>query len=126
MCSDIAARSSTVDRPLRGIGAVLLTLSGLAAAFGVASCCALPFLLATIGLGTAWLGGSATLAAPHIGVLRAAAAICLMGGGSLLWWQRKVIACAAGGICTHPTIRGLTLVGLLAGVALLYLGYAYA
>jgi hypothetical protein len=36
-------------RPLRDTGATLLTLSGFAAAFGVASCCGLPFLLGTMG-----------------------------------------------------------------------------
>src|ERR1700736_4589567 len=44
------------DRPARGAGATLLTLAGVVGAFGVASCCGLPFLLATFGLGTAWLG----------------------------------------------------------------------
>jgi hypothetical protein len=39
--------------------------NGLAAAFGLASCCGLPFLLASMGLGTAWLTGFALLAAPH-------------------------------------------------------------
>jgi mercuric ion transport protein len=39
-------------QPTRGFGAVLLTLGGVVAAFGVASCCGLPFILATLGLGT--------------------------------------------------------------------------
>ena len=52
-------------QPTRGFGTVALTLGGLVAAFVVASCCGLPFLLATAGLGTAWLGGFALLAAPH-------------------------------------------------------------
>ncbi|MBN8907782.1 MAG: hypothetical protein J0H99_14365, partial [Rhodospirillales bacterium] len=58
------------------------------AAFGVASCCALPFLLATLGLGTAWLGGIALLAAPHRLFLLAASALCLVAGAVLLWRQR--------------------------------------
>ncbi len=126
MSLDLAARSPTAARPPRGTGAVLLTMGGLAAAFGVASCCALPFLLATIGLGTAWLGGIALLAAPHRGVLLAAAAVCLAGGAVRFWRQRTAVVCAPGGVCSHPAIRSLTLVGLLAGLVLLYLGYAYA
>jgi mercuric ion transport protein len=53
----------------RASGAALLTLGGLAAAFGLASCCALPLLLTTLGLGTAWLSVVAVMAAPHRGVL---------------------------------------------------------
>ena len=47
------------DRTVHGSGTVLLTLGGLIAAFGVASCCGLPFLLATLELGTAWRGAVA-------------------------------------------------------------------
>lgn len=113
--------------PARGSGAVLLTASGLAAAFAVASCCGLPFILATLGLGTAWLYGVAVLAAPHRQALLAVAAICLVGGVILLWRQRRSSAgCAPGGVCTKPAVRALTTVGLLVGFVLLYLGYAYA
>jgi mercuric ion transport protein len=114
------------DQPARGAGAVLLTLAGLAAAFGVASCCGLPFLLATLGLGTAWLGGFALLAAPHRVFLLAAAAVCLVGAAVLLWRQRGAVACAPGAICARPVVRSITVIGLLVGTVLLYLGYAYA
>lgn len=114
------------DRPAGGASAVLLTAAGLAAAFGVASCCGLPFLLATAGLGTAWLGGFALLAAPHRMFLLAAATVCLAGAALLLWRQRSHAVCAPGAICSRPMIRGATMVGLLVGLVLLYLGYAYA
>jgi mercuric ion transport protein len=90
--SDLSTASQ--DRPARGTGPVLLTLAGLVAAFGVASCCGLPFVLATLGLGTALLGGFALLAAPHWALLLAAAAVCLAGGAVLVWRQRSVVACA--------------------------------
>jgi hypothetical protein len=62
MSSDLSDRSTETALPTRGSGAaVLLTASGLAAAFAVASCCGLPFLLATLGVGTAWLYGVAVL-----------------------------------------------------------------
>jgi mercuric ion transport protein len=114
------------EQPARGAGPVLLTLAGLVAAFGVASCCGLPFLLATLGLGTAWLGGFALLAAPHRVLLLVAAAICLAGAVVLLWRQRHEAACAPGAICARPAIRSITVIGLLVGFVLLYLGYAYA
>lgn len=112
-------------RPMRDVGAVMLTLGGLGAAFGAASCCGLPFLLATAGVGTAWLGGFALLAAPHRIFLLTAAALCLLTAGVLLWRQRAAV-CLPGSVCSLPAVRGLTVIGLLAGLALLYLGYAYA
>jgi mercuric ion transport protein len=127
MPSDVPAGSAKTAPAARGTGAVLLTASGLAAAFAVASCCGLPFILATFGLGTAWLYGVAVLAAPHRVALLAAAAICLVGGAVLLWRQCRTAAlCTTGSVCTKPAARGLTTAGLLAGFVLLYLGYAYA
>ena len=113
------------DQPARGSSAVLLTLGGLVAAFGVASCCGLPFMLATLGLGTAWLGGFALLAAPHRLFLLAAATVCL-GGAAILLLRQRAVVCAPGAVCTRPAIRRLTMIGLLVGVVLLYLGYTYA
>jgi len=125
--TDLSAKSPETALPARGSGAVLLTAGGLAAAFAVASCCGLPFILATLGLGTAWLYGVAVLAAPHRPALLAVAAACLVGGAVLLWRQRQTSAlCAPGGVCTKPAVRGLTTVGLLTGFVLFYLGYAYA
>lgn len=118
-------RDAASERPLRDVGAVVLTLGGLGTAFGAASCCGLPFLLATAGLSTAWLGGFALLAAPHRIFLLIAATLCLAVGAALLWRQRAA-ACAPGSVCSRPAVRGLTAVGLLAGLALLYLGYRYA
>ena len=99
-------------------------MSGIAAAFGVASCCGLPFLLATLGLSSAWLGGLALLAAPHRTLLLSAAAICLAAGAVLLW--RRQPACASGSIFSKPVVRGLTAFGLVVGLAFLTIGYLYA
>jgi hypothetical protein len=35
-------------------------------------------------------------------------------------------ACTSGAFCSRPAVRSLTLTGLLVGLVLLYLGYAYA
>lgn len=112
--------------PIRSGVAVLLTASGLAAAFAAASCCGLPFVLATLGLGTVWLYGIAELAAPHRLALLITAAAMLVCGSSLLWDQSRIAArCGSGGVCAKPAVRRFTMVGLLLGFALLYLGYAY-
>ena len=109
-----------------GAGSALLTLGGIAAAFGLASCCGLPLLLASAGLGTAWLTGFALLAAPHRSVLLLAGAAGLAGGAAMLWRQQRAGACAPGALCARPAAKVSILLGLLLGAALLYLGYTYA
>jgi mercuric ion transport protein len=115
----IAARSPKA-------AAALLTLAGLAAAFGAASCCALPLLLAAAGMSAAWLGGIALMAEPHRDILLAIGALCLSGGGILLWRQQlRAAGCGRNGACTPAAIRVLNLVALLIGFGLLWAGYSY-
>ncbi|MGO8916761.1 MAG: mercuric transporter MerT family protein [Stellaceae bacterium] len=125
--SDLRAKAPPAERPVRGTGAVLLTLGGLVAAFGVASCCALPLFLTTLGLGSAWLGGVGVLAAPHRALLLGGGALCLAAAGVLLWrQQRAAVTCAPGTVCAPPAIRVMILIGLLIGAGLLWAGYRYA
>ncbi len=112
-------------QPLRDTGATLLTLGGLTAAFGVASCCGLPFLLAMSGVSSAWLGGIALLAAPHRPLLLWVGALCLAAAAAL-FWRRSAAVCIPGAVCSKPAVRGLTAIGLVAGLALLTIGYLYA
>ena len=107
-------------------GASLLTIAGIAAAFGVASCCALPILLTTAGLSAAWLGSIAIHAAPYRELLLCLSLFSLLGGAVLLFrQQRAAMACDPNGICTPRPIRILLLAGLICGAVLLWLGYSY-
>lgn len=116
--------AAPLGRPVEDRGVVLLTTGGLIAAFGLASCCALPIFLGTAGISTAWLVGFAELSAPHRSALLLTASLCFAAAGVLLFRQRRT-ACPAGSICSRPAVRGLTVAGLLAGLVLLYLGYMY-
>ncbi|WP_394999819.1 mercuric transporter MerT family protein [Sphingomonas sp.] len=112
--------------PPKATATSLLTVAGLAAAFGVAACCALPLLLISLGLSTAWLGGIASVAEPNRALLLVLAALALSGGAYFLWRQQRHAAkCGPNGVCTPPAVRVLTLVGLLMGVVLLIAGYLY-
>ena len=82
--ADPAGEAPAPRRATVGSGTLLFTLGGLAAAVGLASCCALPLLFTTLGLSTAWLGGVALMAAPHRGPLLVIGALFLAGGAILL------------------------------------------
>jgi mercuric ion transport protein len=102
----------------------VLTAGGLLAGFAAAACCALPLLLGTLGLGSAWLFTVARVAAPH------RTAILMVGGVTLalaavLWWRQRTDVCEPGAWCAKPGVRILTLIGLLIGVVLLVAGYVY-
>lgn len=103
--------------------ALLLTLGGLTAAFGAATCCALPMLLAGAGLGTTWLIGIAAIVAPHRIALVTATAICLVAGGVVFAWHRRAVACGA---CGHRIVTRLVAITMTLGVVLAVLGYVYA
>jgi hypothetical protein len=48
-----AGKAAPQDAPARNIDALLLAAGGVAAAFGAVSCCALPLLLGSFGVGSA-------------------------------------------------------------------------
>jgi len=110
----------------REIGSLLLVAGGLAAAFGAASCCALPLLLGSLGLGSAWLVAVAWFAAPHKIALLITAVLGLLGGSSVFLWRRRVAACAPGTVCSRPTTTALLAILVLTGGILAVLGYLYA
>ena len=85
-------RLGTRNGTRSGRGAGLLTLGGLVAAFGVASCCAIPLLLTVLGVSATWLFGIAVVAAPYRASLLVIAALCLLGGAGLLWRQQQAAA----------------------------------
>src|SRR3546814_12179889 len=115
---------SQTSRPPKGIGTATFTLAGIAAAFGLAACCALPFLLASAGLGAAWLAGVAVVAPPYRTPLLTIGALSLLAGAVLLTRQQLIAARRGGGGVSTP--RGARLGppgGLSAGGARLWAGY---
>ena len=109
----------------RETGALLFAAGGLAAAFGAASCCALPLLLGSLGLGSAWLATVAWFAAPYRLALLAIAIICLVGGGAF-FWRRRVASCTRGVARRRPAITALVTGILSVGAVLVVLGFMFA
>lgn len=91
----------------------LLTLGGIGASFGLAACCALPFYLAALGIGTAWIGDIGIYAEFHRPVFFVVAIAGLVGGAALFWFQRRSMP--------RP-LFWVTAFGLLLGFVFLFLG----
>lgn len=109
-----------------GSAPVIFTTAGVAAAFALASCCAIPLLLYTLGIGTtAWLTSLGIISIQYREILTWAAAAGLGAGGFMLWRQWRAKTCAPGSLCARPWVRGLTAMALLLGVTMLYFGYKY-
>lgn len=118
--TDIKISRKTVSET----GATLLVAGGLVSAFGAASCCALPVLLGSLGLASAWLGSLGLVAGPHRAALLLIAVIGLVGGGVLMWRPRAA-ACTPGSVCARPLPAALVAVALSLGAVLTVLGFAF-
>lgn len=110
------------DRPITSGGARLLSLGGIAAALGAASCCVIPFALFTFGVSGAWIGNLTALE-PYQPIF-AAVALGFIGLGA--WRQRRKvqIACADGYCGTKRADRvariGLWTASVLVVVAVVF------
>jgi mercuric ion transport protein len=126
MTDDSQTAAPEQRAPMRDTGALLLAAGGLAAAFGAASCCALPLLLGTVGLGSAWLVAVAWIAAPHRLALLNVAILCLGSGAGVFLWRRRAAACVPGAACGRPAMTTLLVGALSLGTVLVVLGFMYA
>jgi mercuric ion transport protein len=107
-----------------GAAAVILAVGGVLAGLATASCCALPILLGTFGLGGAWLFRLAVVAAPHRTALLVIGGLSLVIAAVLLWRQPTSV-CTSGSWCAKPGVRIITSIGLAIGALLLWAGYVY-
>src|SRR5262245_43106276 len=103
-----------------------IAAGGLLAAFGVASCCALPVALSMLGIRAASLVGIGYAAAAYQRELLGAATLCLAAVVVLSWrrWQAR-----SRGSCTVPRTRFqtlasvVTLISAVSAVALIALTF---
>ncbi len=109
---DASPAPPSTDRRADAAGTALAA-GGLLAAFGVASCCALPIALSTLGIGAASLVGIGYLAAQYQQELFYLAVVCLAGAGIVAWRHWRARACGA---CATTSTRGRSIMGWM-GVA---------
>jgi len=125
MAIDDSQATPTERASLRNTSALILAAGGFAAAFGAASC-ALPLLLGSLGVGSAWLVTVAWVAAPHRLALLLAAGICLISAGGVFVLRSRVATCTPGMSCGRPATTALLVCMISLGAVLAVLGYLYA
>lgn len=116
---------ATTERARIGIEATKTACAtgGLLAAFGVASCCALPVALGALGLGSTSLLGVAMLVGPYQIQLLAAAVVCLLVAGTVMWQQHRARAAPAACAPPNPVAQWVATASI--GLALGLIGFTF-
>jgi mercuric ion transport protein len=107
----------------RDTAKTVLAAGGLLAAFGVASCCALPIALSLLGISAASLVGVGYLAAQYQRELFFGAVICLGAAAFIMWRQRRARLCAPDAACARPSADWGSKIALVLAVGLLALTF---
>lgn len=108
---------------IKSTGAVALVTSGIATAFSLAACCAIPFLIAGTGIGVAWLAPLVSASQPYSTVLTALSVVALVGSVAIVWWVPK--HCHPGSLCARPAFRWMVTGAAVVGAILLLLSQIY-
>lgn len=108
----------------RSGGAVVLVVSGLASAFALAACCAVPILLAGAGLSAYWLVPVATFGTQFAAILTGIAIVSLAGAAFIVLLSART--CAPGDLCARPWFRVTIVITAIVGAALLVTSKLYA
>src|SRR5258708_39881986 len=87
-----------------GDKATLLSVGGILAALGAATCCVVPFALFFAGVSGAWIGNLTALK-PYQPLFVALAVACLGGGYYAGYPKPKAADCVAGSYCSRPSSR---------------------
>ena len=103
--ADLSSRSRFGDKTM------LLSIGGILAALGAATCCVVPFGLFFAGVSGAWIGNLTALK-PYQPLFLALAAVCLGTGFYFVYRKPKAAECVQGSYCARPSSRRLTKIGL--------------
>ena len=107
----------------RDLAKTALAAGSLLAAFGVASCCALPVALSMLGISAASLVGIGLLAAQYQHELFYGAVALLIGAVVVMWRQRRAMACNPGATCARPVLDWGSKLAIVLAVGLLLLTF---
>jgi len=110
--------SSSFDR-----GQKLAAVGGVIGALAASSCCILPVVLFSLGIGGAWIGNFTQLAPyqPYF----IAATLAFIGTGCWLVYRSSKIACAASEACTRRLPNRLVKIALIAATVIVIAAWAF-
>ena len=101
----------------------LVSLGGIMAALGAASCCVVPFALFTLGVSGAWISNLTALA-PYQ-PLFAAVTFGFLGYGFYLVYRKPKIACTEGTYCAAPRSGRVAKIGLWTATVLVIIALGF-
>jgi len=119
----LADRAGAQDGAGERAGKGFVSLGSILAAIGAASCCVIPFSLATLGISGAWIGNFTALA-PYQPYFIGLTALFLAGGFFLVYRKRKV-ACADDTYCARPAADRIAKIALWSATVLVVLAVAF-
>ena len=108
----------------KSTGAVALVTGGIVSAFCLAACCAIPILLAGVGIGADWLMPVVSASQPYATILTVFSALALVASVVIVWRAPK--HCEPGSLCARPWFRWSVTGAAVIGAILLALSKIYA
>ena len=129
----IASRSGTTAKPALAdlpiserdeVGRQrLIAAGGILGALAASSCCIVPLVLFSLGVGGAWIGNLTALA-PYQPIFVAGTAGLLGYGFYLVYWKPRR-ACADGAACERPIPNRLVQIALWIATVLVIAAFAF-
>lgn len=101
----------------------LIAVGGIFGALAASSCCIVPLILFSVGIGGAWIGNLTALA-PYKPIFVAGTAGLLGYGFYLVYWKPRR-ACAEGAACARPISNGLVQLALWIATVLVIAAFAF-
>ena len=103
--------------------AELMSLGGILAALGAASCCVVPFVLFTLGISGAWISNFTALE-PYQPIF-AVITVGFLGFGFYLVYRKPKVACADGSYCAKPSSGRIAKIGLWTATILVIIALGF-
>ena len=104
-------------------GQKLAAVGGVIGALAASSCCILPVVLFSLGIGGAWIG-SFTQLAPYQPYF-IAATLAFVGTGYWLVYRSSKVVCAPGEACARPLPNRLVKLALIAATVVVIAAWAF-
>ena len=101
----------------------LVSVGGILAALGAASCCVGPFALFTLGISGAWISNLTALA-PYQPIF-VAVTFGFLGYGFHLVYRKPRVACAEGSYCAKPSSGRTAKIGLWTATVLVVIALGF-